>query len=142
MQSMGTTTARDGSRQTVLVIGATALAWAGFFVHNLADLPGQSLLRPESLVPTLLTVAILPLWLVPATRTWGAWLLLIWGALNLMGGALSVLPLPFLPFAPEQSVQHYAFHGLYAATQLPLVLVCISWLRGGRRARESERSVA
>lgn len=42
-------------------------------------------------------------------------------SLHLVGGALSVLPLPFLPFAPEQSPKHYAFHGLYALTQIRLL---------------------
>lgn len=133
-------TARDEPRQTVLLIGATALAWAGFFLHNVADLPGQSVLSPESLYPTLLTLALLVLRLVPVTRTWGAWLLLGWSALNLVGGALSVLPLAFLPFSPEQSVKHYAFHGLYALTQLPLIWVCLSWLHGHGRRRTGRRS--
>ena len=135
-------TARDGTRETVLLIGATVLAWAGFFVHNVADLPGQSILSPESLYPTLLTLALLVLRLVPVTRTWGAWLLLGWSTLNLVGGALSVLPLTFLPFAPEQSVKHYAFHGLYALTQLPLIWVCISWLHGHGWRRAGRRSAA
>lgn len=117
----------EGTRQTVLLIGATVLAWAGFFLHNVADLPDQSILSPESLYPTLLTLALLVLRLVPLTRTWGARLLLGWSILNLVGGALSVLPLPFPPFAPEQSVEHYAFHVLYALTQLPLIWICFSW---------------
>jgi len=35
---------------------------------------------------------------------------------------LSVLPLPVLPFTPEQSLRHYSFHVLYAATQVPLLV--------------------
>lgn len=128
----------SGARQIVLVAGATALAWAGLVVHNAADLPGQTILSPESLFPTLLTVVLLVLRLVPATQTWGAWLLLAWSALNLVGGAVSVLPLGFLPFSPEQSARHYAFHGLYAATQLPLIWVCVSGLRAGRRSEPTQ----
>ena len=40
-----------------------------------------------------------------------------------VGGLLTVLPLPVLPFVPEQSVGHYAVHVVYAVGQLPLVLV-------------------
>lgn len=131
-------TARDGPTQTMLVVAATILAWTGFFVHNVADLPGQNIVSPETLYPTLFTLAILVVRLVPVTRTWGAWLLLGWSVLNLVGGALSVLPLTVLPFTPEQSVKHYAFHGLYAATQLPLIWVCISWLQTNGRPRRQQ----
>lgn len=114
---------------SALIIVTTAFAWLGFFIHNIADLPGQTILSPESLFPTLVTLALLVLWLVPATRTLGAWALLVWAALNLVGGALSVLPLPILPFVPEQSFEHYAFHVVYAVTQVPLIVVCVAWLR-------------
>ena len=56
--------------------------------------------------------------------------LLAWGLLHLIGGGiLSVLPLEMLPFAPEQSARHYAFHGVYAAAQLPLILAMWARLR-------------
>ena len=43
--------------------------------------------------------------------------------LHQVGGTLSVLPLPVLPFEPEQTLRHYSFHLLYAATQVPLLVV-------------------
>ena len=110
---------RDGSPSMAVVVGAAALAWTGFYVHNIADLPGQSLRSPETLYPTVVTVVCLAVLLIPATRTAGAWLLLGWTALNLLGGALSVLPLPILPFAPEQSLRHYAFHALTRFANYP-----------------------
>ncbi|GAA1974250.1 hypothetical protein [Microbacterium pumilum] len=122
----------------VAVVAATALAWCGFFVHNMAEFPGQTIPTPDSLFPTLVWMAALALWLVPTTRTAGAWMLLAWAVINLVGGAISVLPLPFLPFDPEQTVEHYAFHGLYAATQLPLIGLTAVWL--SRRARARARS--
>jgi hypothetical protein len=112
-----------------LVVGATALAWAGFFAHNVADLPGQSILSPESLYPTAVTVVLLVVWWAPTTRTLGTWLLIGWTTLNLVGGLLSVLPLPMLPFAPSQTRMHYAFHGVYAVTQVPLLWICYSLAR-------------
>lgn len=127
-------TRRDTTR-VALVVAATALAWTGFLVHNLADLPGQSILSPESLFPTLVWMLALALWIVPATRTAGACMLLTWAVINLVGGAISVLPLPVLPFEPEQTLAHYAFHGLYAATQLPLIVTSAAWLNRRDRGR-------
>lgn len=48
---------------------------------------------------------------------------------NLAGGFATVLPLPVLPFKPEQSLRHYMFHLLYALTQLPLLLLVQHELR-------------
>ena len=117
-----------------VVVAATALAWCGFFVHNVAEFPGQTILSTDSLLPTLVWAGALVVWVIPATRAAGAWMLLAWAVINLVGGAISVLPLPFLPFEPEQTLEHYAFHGLYAATQLPLIGVTAVWL--SRRARD------
>jgi len=45
------------------------------------------------------------------------------GLLQLIGGAiLSVLPLPFLPFAPAQTVDHYLSHVILGITQIPLIV--------------------
>jgi hypothetical protein len=129
-------TRRDGLWVAGVAV-ATALAWCGYFVHNVADLPGQTILSPESLYPSLAWIAALVLWLVPTTRTAGAWMLLAWAVINLVGGAISVLPLPILPFEPEQTVKHYAFHALYAATQLPLIGATAIWISRRARARSS-----
>jgi hypothetical protein len=56
--------------------------------------------------------------------------LLAWTLLNAVGGALSVLPLQFLPFRPEQTMSHYLIHGIYLATQVPLVVALVRSLRG------------
>ena len=106
---------------------ATAIAWLGFYVHNVADLPGQTLLSPETSLPTLITFALLLTCVFIPTSRVALWMLFGCGMLNLVGGAMSVLPLPFLPFSPEQSARHYLFHVVYAATQVPLVL--LTWRR-------------
>lgn len=114
----------------VVAVGVV-LSWLGFFVHNVADLPGQTILSPESLFPTLVYLALLIVWYTPARR-FAAWALLVWGLLHLIGGAiLSVLPLPVLPFSPDQSLWHYAFHTLYGLLQLPLIVGLVAWLRRG-----------
>jgi hypothetical protein len=71
---------------------------------------------------------LIGLLLLPAKRAMLA-LLLGWGVLHLVGGALSVLPLSFLPFEPAQTVLHYTMHSVYALAQLPLIGVLIGQLR-------------
>ena len=108
-------------RRTGWVAASTALAWLGLYVHNVAELPGQTLLSPETSLPTLITLVLfLACWSF-APRRVAMWLLCGWGLLNLIGGGLSVLPFPFLPFEPEQSIRHYFFHIVYGAAQLPLI---------------------
>lgn len=120
------TIARPGSWWLAAV---TAIAWLGFFIHNIADLPGQSLFSPETGLPTLVyLVLFLAWWWLPSRRV-TLWLLFGWGLLNLIGGDLSVIPFPFLPFYPEQSWRHYLFHVAYGASQLPLIAVTGAWLR-------------
>jgi hypothetical protein len=104
---------------------AVGVAWLGFELHNVADLPDQSLLSPESLYPTLVYLVLAVL------LRWTAWPMFGWALLNLVGGGIvSVLPLSFLPFDPEQTLRHYSFHLIYALSQAPLV-----WLtfRAARR---------
>ena len=114
---------------TAGVVVGILLSWLGFFVHNVADLPGQTILSPESAIPTLVYLVLLVLWFTPARRV-AAWALLVWALLHLIGGAvLSVLPLPILPFAPDQSLRHYLFHGVYGVLQLPLIVALVFWVR-------------
>ncbi|MCC9204376.1 hypothetical protein [Arthrobacter sp. zg-Y769] len=104
------------------------LSWLGLLVHNLADLPGQTLLSPESSLPLLLMLGLLVLWFTPR-RLWAVWGLLVWGVLNLTAAVFTVLPLSILPFDPAQTAWHYGFHVLYGAVQLPLVTAAAIWLR-------------
>ncbi|MFA4896866.1 MULTISPECIES: hypothetical protein [Microbacterium] len=125
----------------LLVPAFAILGWVGLFIHNLADLPGQTIMSTESLIPLLITGALVVLWSTPLR--WGAtWALLAWGLLNLVGAIVTVLPLSILPFYPDQSFTHYAFHVVYGLTQLPLIITSAIWLRrrGTRKgARESTR---
>ncbi|MBP3035877.1 hypothetical protein J2M53_06360 [Arthrobacter sp. zg-ZUI100] len=123
----------------ILVPLFAVLGWAGLFIHNVADLPGQTLLSPESFLPLLLTAALVALWLT-AWRPVAAWGLLVLGILNLIGAVLTVLPLPALPFDPAQTPFHYGFHVLYGATQLPVVIAAAVWLR--RRSRTDDNGNA
>jgi hypothetical protein len=54
------------------------------------------------------------------------WAMLSWTWLNLVGGGiLSVIPFPFWPFHPEQSVFHYLMHVQYVLTQIPLIVILL-----------------
>jgi len=101
--------------------GAVTLAWLGMYVHNVADLPNVTLSSSENVLPGAVSLLLLGLWWALPSRSWPAILLLAWGMLNLVGGFATALPLPVLPFKPEQSLRHYMFHVLYAVTQLPLL---------------------
>lgn len=104
------------------VAAAASVSWLGFLVHNVADLPDQTLLSPATLGPSLVTAALLVVHTAGLRRAAGIGLM-AWAALNLVAGALSVLPVPMLPFEPEQTLRHYSFHLLFAATQIPLLVL-------------------
>ena len=118
--------------RTVGVVAAlTALSWFGMIVHDRISLPDLSLLDPQVVLPSLVFVALfLAWWAWPGRLSFG--LLFGWTLLHFaVGGILSVLPLPFLPFVPEQTLRHYVAHALYAAFQVPLLIVLFR-LRPGR----------
>jgi hypothetical protein len=116
-------------RRTGWVAAGTALAWLGFYIHNVADLPGQTLLSPETSLPTLVTLVLFLVWWRFPFKRVTTWLLLGWGVLNLIGGGISVFPFAFLPFYPEQTVRHYFFHVVYGAAQLPLIGLMLADIR-------------
>ena len=125
----------------VVRVGAVAtalgLSWATMLGHNLYELP----LAPTAientgplLVSVMLAIAVL---LRPTSRLVSA-AILGWALLNLViGGVVSVLPLPILPFEPEQTLDHYLAHVYYTAGQLPLVLYALTALR--RRSGTASR---
>lgn len=104
------------------VAALVALSWLGEVLHNAIELPQLTLLSPENLFPGLISVLLfLVWWRVPDERAPAA-LLFLWGGIHLLFGAiLSVLPLSFLPFVPDQTTRHYLSHVLYGLAQLPLL---------------------
>ena len=78
-------------------------------------------------------------WLSPRARTVTGWALVVTGLFQLLGGAIiSVLPLPFLPFEPEQSVSHYLSHLVLGIAQIPLLVVPLRQQR--RRVRKHQHA--
>jgi hypothetical protein len=107
----------------VLLVAAVAVAWLGLLAHNQLSLP-LAPLSAENLGP-LLVYAVLAAWYVrsrgggTARAALAGWALLNFG----VGGVLTVLPLPILPFAPEQTLAHYVAHVVYSVAQLPLLAI-------------------
>ncbi len=114
-----------------------AMSWGSMLLHNVWELPVTPL-DLENTGPLVVAVALfLACWRWPSSPA--VWMLaLSWALLNLLvGGIVSVLPLPVLPFVPEQTIGHYAMHVIYAAGQLPLVLVAGAALRRTQQTRRS-----
>lgn len=118
-------------RQIGWVAALTFLAWLGEGIHNRADLPQLPPLSPETAIPALISLLLfLGWWLLPYQRMMRL-ALLSWTWVNLVGGGiLSVIPLPFWPFDPEQSVFHYLMHVQYILTQIPLIVILLRQARG------------
>lgn len=107
-----------------------ALSWMGEYLHNRAELPQLGLFSPENSSMALLEIALFLLWWRLPNSKIPAILLLVLGIVHLVGGGfLSVLPLKFLPYYPEQSLQHYFSHTLYGLVQLPLIIAMIWQIR-------------
>jgi hypothetical protein len=120
-----------GRRLATWLALAALVSWGSMVAHNMSELP----IAPGALENTgPLAVALL---LLAACLAWpGSRLpvaaLLGWAVLNLVGGGIiSVLPLPFLPFEPEQSVSHYLVHVVYSVGQIPLLILTAAILVRG-----------
>lgn len=112
-------------RDVVVSVGASI---GGLLVHNIAEFPVSILFAPETWIPASITVLLG----VAMGRRPGPAVFLAtvgWAAIVIVVGGASVLPLSIWPFTPEQTIPHYAAHGVYALAQLPLL--SIAW-RGYR----------
>ena len=112
---------------------AAAVSWLGLLVHNVADLPDQHIYSPETSFISILLLIALALFAVRPRP--GLVLLLVWSGLHILGAIFSVIPFDWLPFVPEQSHRHYAFHVLYLLTQFPLARLAFEHLRRDRTVR-------
>lgn len=126
-------TSEPVGRQRLAIILALAVAWLGLWAHEAYRIPATFGLTPDGSLPLLaIAVALLAWWLLAARKRAATIALLVYALINCVGGLLSVLPLPFLPFAPEQTVDHYLIHSLYALCQTPLIIVALFALKPSR----------
>src|SRR5438552_14458293 len=114
-------------RAPVLWIGsAVACSGLGMAVHTVREFGSPGVFAWEtSLAPVVFAqVAIFVLWWHGrSARPTLSLVLAATGLFQLVGGAiLSVLPLPSLPFAPAQTVDHYLSHVTLGITQIPLLI--------------------
>ena len=108
---------------------ALAVSALSMLAHNLYELPLSPIDLENSGPMAFAGILAAAYAMRPRSRAVAA-AVLGWGVLNLViGGVVSVLPLPILPFVPEQSVTHYGAHVVYAVGQIPLVVLAYRALR-------------
>ena len=117
---------RATPRQVLITGACVCLSILGLLLHNAREFGASALADastgtiPYGLLQLSLFVAwILSSQLRPALEI----ALVLTAAIQLLGGGVvSVLPLSFLPFEPEQSFDHYISHVILAFLQLPLLI--------------------
>ena len=114
-------------RHTVwLMGGAVAISVIGALTHNVREFGLMSVFisgNGELVVVAIWGSAFAVWWRAAKMRAVAVWILVGLVLLNLLSGAvLTVLPVTFLPFRPEQSLDHYVSHIVYGVAQLPLIL--------------------
>ncbi len=107
------------------------LAWSGSLAHDLVEF-GVPL--PESTLLNLVIFgALYLLWRqYPQQRQAISYLMMAWAIINILGAIISVYPLAFLPFYPDQAIEHYGVHIYYGLAQIPLL-----WIVGRQLRREA-----
>ena len=113
--------------KTIWLAIAVVVSVFGMAVHTVREFGYSGLFDFATGFIPVVTVQLLLFivwWLVPAARSAAAIALVATAVLQLVGGAIiSVLPLPFLPFVPEQTIGHYLSHLFLGITQVPLLVV-------------------
>ena len=115
------------SRKVVWMAVAVGVSAIGMAFHTVREFGYSGLISPGTgMIPVVSIQGILFLawWLRPTARFVLGRALAVTGVFQLLGGAIiSVLPLPFLPFQPEQSMGHYLSHLFLGITQVPLIVI-------------------
>lgn len=110
------------------IVVATGVSWLGLWIHELHRVPALLGFTPDGDLFMLVIAGALAYWWAVSRSRSSAAAGLAYAAINLVGGGLTVLPLAWLPFLPEQTVDHYAVHAVYALCQLPLLYASASAL--------------
>lgn len=122
------------------MVSAAALAWGGLWVHELIRVPQLLGFTSDGDIFMLVIIAALVIWWLrdSGVRPAPSAALSIYAAVGFVGAVVTVLPVTFLPFAPEQTVKHYVAHVVFASCQLPLLALSVGALR--RRPRDAQSS--
>ena len=121
---------------THLVVLFAFVSWLGEVVHNFVDLPQLTVRSPENSIPALVSAVLVMAWSLLHSKQFPTLALLIWALMHLIvGGLLSVMPFPFWPFFPAQTLLHYGMHGIYMLAQLPLILLLVGQLGQAMKKR-------
>jgi hypothetical protein len=114
------------------VVIATALSWLGLWAHELYRVPRLLGFTPDG-DPFMLPIAAgFAFWWSRSRGASATLALAIYATVNLAGVVVTILPLGWLPFIPDQTAAHYAAHVIYAVCQLPLLTIAIMHLRRRR----------
>lgn len=109
----------------MMLFVAVTIASLGLVAHNLLSLP-PPLLSLETVGPLVVYAGLFAWYHRSDGSSAARAVLLLWTAVNLViGGILTALPLPILPFVPEQTLGHYLAHAIYALAQAPLLWLLI-----------------
>jgi len=120
---------------------ALTLSALSMLAHNLYELPLSPIDLENSGPVAFAAILGLAYALRPDSKV-VAVAALGWGVLNLViGGIITVLPLPILPFAPEQSITHYGAHVVYTLGQVPLVMLSYRAVRRSSAAPPESTTV-
>jgi hypothetical protein len=133
------------SRAVIWMAAAVGLSALGMAYHTIMEFGYSGLWSPATGMIPVVGIQILLFaawWLVPGARRLAGIALVVTGVFQLVGGAIiSVLPLPFPPFLPEQSLSHYLTHLVLGLAQLPLIV--IPWRQESlRRAKRKKGETA
>ncbi|MDP9252679.1 MAG: hypothetical protein M3O80_06705 [Chloroflexota bacterium] len=113
----------------MMLVVAVAIASLGLLARNLLSLP-LPLLSPANVGPLIVYAGLLAWHRQSRGANAARTTLLLWTAVNLVvGGILTALPFPILPFVPEQTLGHYLAHAIYALAQVPLLSLLIQSTR-------------
>jgi hypothetical protein len=117
---------QETRRQALVLAACVVLSIFGLVLHNAREFGPSALadLSTGTIPYASIQLVLLALWaLLSGIRPAVEIALATTAGLQLVGGGiLSVLPLPFLPFEPEQSLGHYLSHIILALLQLPLLI--------------------
>ncbi len=108
------------------LLGLTvAVSWLGLVVHNYLESVDGS-----TFAVGIISLGLFIAWCtIKSRRILMVRLLLFIALTQLLGAAVTVMPLSFLPFTPSQTLEHYTLHVFYGGSQLPLIGMMIKQLR-------------